>query len=506
MTSLTQGTTTDSTHFAGYGWSYDADSRAISFTNSGHSGAYVSTENIATYSYDHDGQLTGAAPTGGVGHTASNYLANTYDANGNATSINSVSQTVPSDNQVSTDGTWTYTYDANGNLTEKDSSSEHESYTYDNRNRLIQVLDKVLEGSTWTRSAEIDYAYDVFDNLFSRSDKTYDTGGVTALTDAEARYVYDGNQMVLAFDASGNLTDRYLNGPAVDQVLADEQFTPASGATNTLPSSIGNTLWALGDNQGTKARPRQRQGRAYGPHRLQPLRPASVADQQRRAVCVRVSRNIHRRHDGRPKARGPLVRSADPALDQPRPQRPDRRAKSLRIFRQRRRQLIPTQVGWHLITSCPFAPGTPQWLDWAKTHPDVRYTGGASITDAGTLPADQLKEKVDRTNLGAGILAAPVFVGVGMVQAPIHPVDALQGLWNGIAALPGIIRHPVDWWNGKTPVEQGVAIGTAFWGALLAGFERAIIADAGPEVTALPERTTTEPPLCPKAAENCSSA
>jgi hypothetical protein len=30
--------------------------------------------------------------------------------------------------------------------------------------------------------------------------------------------------MVLSFDGSGNLTDRYLWGPAVDQVLADEQF------------------------------------------------------------------------------------------------------------------------------------------------------------------------------------------------------------------------------------------------------------------------------------------
>ena len=52
--------------------------------------------------------------------------------------------------------------------------------------------------------------------------------------------------MVLAFDGNDNLTDRYLWGPAVDQVLADENSAP----TSANPTSIGNnTLWALGDNQ-----------------------------------------------------------------------------------------------------------------------------------------------------------------------------------------------------------------------------------------------------------------
>jgi len=55
--------------------------------------------------------------------------------------------------------------------------------------------------------------------------------------------------MVLAFDGNDNLTDRYLWGPAVDQVLADEHFS-LSGS-NQLPSSPGTTLWALGDNQNT---------------------------------------------------------------------------------------------------------------------------------------------------------------------------------------------------------------------------------------------------------------
>src|SRR5208337_3496392 len=63
----------------------------------------------------------------------------------------------------------------------------------------------------------------------------------------QARYIYDGNQIVLEFDGtgSGNLTattpsHRYLWGPAVDQLLADEQVTN------------GDLLvWALGDNENT---------------------------------------------------------------------------------------------------------------------------------------------------------------------------------------------------------------------------------------------------------------
>ena len=48
-------------------------------------------------------------------------------------------------------------------------------------------------------------------------------------------------------DGSGNITDRFLNGPAVDQILADEHYS--SPVAN--PSTAGDTEWMLGDNQGT---------------------------------------------------------------------------------------------------------------------------------------------------------------------------------------------------------------------------------------------------------------
>ena len=62
--------------------------------------------------------------------------------------------------------------------------------------------------------------------------------------------MYDGNQIVMRFaaDASGtlgasNLKDRYLWGPAVDQLLADEQVTSLGSA--------GTVSWAFTDQENT---------------------------------------------------------------------------------------------------------------------------------------------------------------------------------------------------------------------------------------------------------------
>jgi RHS repeat-associated protein len=107
----------------------------------------------------------------------------------------------------------------------------------------------VLEGESWVKTEEIDYTYDVFNNLIGRQQTTYPSDGPA--TTVTQRNVFDGTNMVLTFDGSGNLTDRYLWGPMVDQVLADEQFQPSGSGQDQLPTAPGNTLWALGDNQNT---------------------------------------------------------------------------------------------------------------------------------------------------------------------------------------------------------------------------------------------------------------
>jgi RHS repeat-associated protein len=63
------------------------------------------------------------------------------------------------------------------------------------------------------------------------------------------RFVFDGQDIVLQFDGTGALTHRYLHGPLVDQVLADERFTPSSAGQQ--PSSPGAVLFPLADHQNT---------------------------------------------------------------------------------------------------------------------------------------------------------------------------------------------------------------------------------------------------------------
>jgi RHS repeat-associated protein len=48
-----------------------------------------------------------------------------------------------------------------------------------------------------------------------------------------------------------NLKNRFLWGPQVDQLLADEQYGSTAGGASSPASGPGNTLWALADHLGT---------------------------------------------------------------------------------------------------------------------------------------------------------------------------------------------------------------------------------------------------------------
>jgi hypothetical protein len=79
-----------------------------------------------------------------------------------------------------------------------------------------------------------------------RSGAPYGGGAMAAVTD---RFVYDSQDIVWQFDGTGAMTHRYLHGPMVDQVLADERFTPSSAGQ--MPSSAGTVLYPLADQQNT---------------------------------------------------------------------------------------------------------------------------------------------------------------------------------------------------------------------------------------------------------------
>ena len=179
----------------------------------------VSNGSINNYTYDNTSQLTSASNPG---------ESYTYDDNGNRTNSG---YSTGNNNQLSNDGTYNYEYDGEGNRTKRTNIANGEvtTYSWDYRNRLTQVVTKNSSGVVLE---EADYTYDVNDK---RIGKTVIAGGTTKTE----KYVYDGKNIALVFDGSGNQTHRYLYGVGDNNVLADET------------STSGQVLWALVDNQGT---------------------------------------------------------------------------------------------------------------------------------------------------------------------------------------------------------------------------------------------------------------
>ncbi len=172
-----------------------------------------------------------------------------YDPNGDRTSADNTNgsntySTGPA-NQVTDDGTYTYTYNADGNLLQKtsDATGAYSVYLYDDRNNLSEVDDYDAEGDG---TGVTYYAYDVFNNLVDVT-----TGSIYG---PHLGLVYDNpmqnGQAVLEFHYTPKTTRRWPRilptdswGPAVDQLLADEQIGSLDSA--------GTVNWQLGDNQNT---------------------------------------------------------------------------------------------------------------------------------------------------------------------------------------------------------------------------------------------------------------
>ena len=128
---------------------------------------------------------------------------------------------------------------------------EEMNASWDNRNRLTEVKHwasfTAYNNGAGTPDEDVHYAYDPFDRLVGEETKS------NGVLDHRTGFVYDGNQIALQFDAvfprppgqgqgdslvASDLSHRYLWGPAVDQLLADEQLQGANP----------QTVWTLGDN------------------------------------------------------------------------------------------------------------------------------------------------------------------------------------------------------------------------------------------------------------------
>ncbi len=155
----------------------------------------------STFSYDDFGQLITADH---ANQADENY---SYDATGNRTN-----HTIGADNRVQNDGTFSYQYDNEGNRTSRTHlvTGEVTEYSYDFHNRLIEVTHK---DSADNLLSSVSYVYNVFGERISRQDSE----------GKEQQFaVYDG-RVFLTFDGAGTVTNRYLQAPIMDWVLADEQ-------------------------------------------------------------------------------------------------------------------------------------------------------------------------------------------------------------------------------------------------------------------------------------------
>ena len=216
------GRLTDLTHgrnsgvIADYGFTYDVANRLTQLTT---------PDGTSDYSYNGRAELTSSD------HSYQDDEGYTYDDTGNRTNAGYVTG---DHNRLLSDGTYTYEYDNEGNRVRRVAitSGENTEYSWDYRNRLTSVVTKDSSGAI-TKSVE--YTYDVYDRRIAKS---VDSDGDGAATATEERYVYDGEHIALVFDGEGNQVSRYLHGPQIDQVLAEE-------------TADGEVRWALSDHQGS---------------------------------------------------------------------------------------------------------------------------------------------------------------------------------------------------------------------------------------------------------------
>ena len=204
-----------------YSWTYDSAGRVASFT---------APEGTFSYGYDNTHQITSADYSVASGYTG--YQPDDeswqWDATGNVDDGETIDG-----NRDTTIGDAQYYYDDDGNIVWESpvgDSSKRLSF-YDVRDRLVRVEDYDTNNNL---TQMVLFTYDAFDRrVLKRVDSNAD-----GTVDTTERYVWDGDEVVMVLDESGNVEHRFLHGPGIDQVFADE-------------SAADGLLWYLTDNQNT---------------------------------------------------------------------------------------------------------------------------------------------------------------------------------------------------------------------------------------------------------------
>jgi RHS repeat-associated protein len=193
------------------------------------------------YNYDATDQLAGATHAD-PGNPDETYQ---YDENGNriASSLHGTGYVTGPGNRLQSDGTYDYVYDGKGSLIRRTevATGKVREFNWDQRGRLVEIDDLSGVGQGATQIVEFTY-----DALNRRISKTVDADGAGLGGEKTTHFVYDRDDVLLDFvdvdgagaGASPTQTERYLHGPAVDQILAQE-------------GAAGNVFWMLTDRLGT---------------------------------------------------------------------------------------------------------------------------------------------------------------------------------------------------------------------------------------------------------------
>ena len=210
---------TDDSLNSSYVYTYDDLGRQISATDL--DGEWV-------YEYDAASQLTGAVFTSTNPEIDSQDLSYEYDAAGNR--IRTINNGVTTEyqtndlNQYTNAGTVDYQYDLDGNLTYKSDGVNSWTYSYDDQNRLLNVLE--ADGS------QTEYEYDIFGKRIA-----------TVYNGERTEYLVDPfgyGDVIGEYDGNGNLTAEYTHGIGLVS-RTDSSNVAAYYDFNVTGSAVGLT-------------------------------------------------------------------------------------------------------------------------------------------------------------------------------------------------------------------------------------------------------------------------
>ncbi|MBI3541862.1 MAG: carboxypeptidase-like regulatory domain-containing protein [Deltaproteobacteria bacterium] len=197
---------------ASYGYVMDAIGNRTAVTTQ------AGTQN---FDYDNNSQLTSASNPEAAALNANETF--TYDSVANRKSDQNGAYNYDGKNQrLTEDYGYTYTYDNNGNLiakSQKGLNGGTTNFYYSSENQLLsfKVYDPTFSSSQPIK--EVTYSYDAIGRRVSK--QVVDHSAETDVTKTFGRrYVYDGQEILLEYDAGNNLLARYTHsGLQSDDVL-----------------------------------------------------------------------------------------------------------------------------------------------------------------------------------------------------------------------------------------------------------------------------------------------